>query len=144
MSAIVRTEVEPETLGSTTDLEIGSTSDDDEVVEDDKEILPVDDKDKPDISVVENGDNNNDDDDAGVVEDNGDNDNVEELEEIFKKARRRSCFLKILFGLILLGVVIYIIVDSSTTQHVKNGIVSFLEWIKENPAEGAFLFIIGK
>jgi uncharacterized membrane protein YdjX (TVP38/TMEM64 family) len=54
---------------------------------------------------------------------------------------RKALFTKILAGLILLGVIVYVIVDSQTNNHVKNGIVAFLEWIQNNLVAGVFSFV---
>jgi uncharacterized membrane protein YdjX (TVP38/TMEM64 family) len=48
---------------------------------------------------------------------------------------------KIVVGLILLALIVYVIVDSLTTQNVKNGILTFLEWIETNPGLGVLAFV---
>ena len=53
------------------------------------------------------------------------------------------CSIKLYVGLLLLGFIIYVIIDSATNQHVRDGLVTFLEWIEENPLSGFFLFVIG-
>jgi len=89
------------------------------------------------------------DDDGGLASTNEGGGEVEvdcggEEEEKDKAQGRRSCLLKIGLGLVLVGIIAYIIADSLTTQNVKNGIVSFLDWIQDNPGEGVVLFILGK
>ena len=53
------------------------------------------------------------------------------------------CSLKLYVGLLLLGIVIYIIIDSVTNKYVRDGLITFLEWIEDNPWSGFFLFMIG-
>lgn len=52
---------------------------------------------------------------------------------------------KLIAGLILLCVMLFILVDSFTNQHVEKATKSFLEWsqngMKSNPALGIFSFI---
>ena len=66
---------------------------------------------------------------------------VESEEPEAQPKSRTALFTKILAGLILLGVIIYVIVDSQTNNHVKNGIVAFLEWIQNNLIAGVFSFV---
>jgi hypothetical protein len=53
------------------------------------------------------------------------------------------CSMKFYVGLLLIGFVIYVIIDSVTTKYVRDGLVTFLDWIEENPLSGFFLFVIG-
>jgi hypothetical protein len=53
------------------------------------------------------------------------------------------CSLKFYVGLLLLGFVIYVIIDSVTNKNVRDGLETFLQWIEENPLSGFFLFVIG-
>jgi uncharacterized membrane protein YdjX (TVP38/TMEM64 family) len=72
-----------------------------------------------------------------VEPNDGDNDEVQ------KEGRRRTFYLKVVIGLLLLGFVIFVIVDTLTNGYVKDGIEQFLKWVEENPAGGVFVFIIG-
>jgi len=54
---------------------------------------------------------------------------------------KRSLLIKISVGLIIVGFIIYVIVDLTTTQHTRRIIADFLDWIGENPAAGVFAFI---
>jgi len=54
---------------------------------------------------------------------------------------RRALYKKALAGLILLGFIVFVIVDSQQNNYVKNGIVAFLEWIENNIVAGVFCFI---
>lgn len=54
---------------------------------------------------------------------------------------RSACYKKLLVGLLLLGFIVYVVVDSLTTKHVRGGIVSFLEWIENNIVAGVFSFM---
>lgn len=56
--------------------------------------------------------------------------------------RRRSCYAKIAVAAILAAFIIFVIVDSQTNQHVRNGITIFLEWIEENPGAGVVAFML--
>jgi uncharacterized membrane protein YdjX (TVP38/TMEM64 family) len=51
---------------------------------------------------------------------------------------------KVLIGLLLLGIIVFVIVDTATTGYVREGVESFLNWMKDNPIAGFFLFVIGK
>jgi uncharacterized membrane protein YdjX (TVP38/TMEM64 family) len=53
------------------------------------------------------------------------------------------CSSKLYIGLLLLGFIIFIIIDSITNKYVRNGLEIFLEWIQDNPISGFFLFVIG-
>lgn len=66
----------------------------------------------------------------------------EELTEEELRARRMSKYKKIAIGLLLLGFVIFIIVDSLTNGYVRSGINTFLAWIEANPIPGFFVFMI--
>ena len=58
------------------------------------------------------------------------------------KAKRMGCYIKVVFGLMFLGFIIFVIIDASTTGHVKKGIDAFLEWIQNNAVAGLFLFVL--
>jgi len=49
---------------------------------------------------------------------------------------------KALIALILLGFIIFVIVDSQTNNFVRDGIVSFLDWVEENVVWGVLVFIV--
>jgi uncharacterized membrane protein YdjX (TVP38/TMEM64 family) len=51
--------------------------------------------------------------------------------------------IKLVIGLLLLGFVAFVILDSLTNRYVRDGIDSFLDWIEENSVEGIFLFVLG-
>lgn len=50
--------------------------------------------------------------------------------------------IKLVIGLLLLGFVAFVILDSLTNRYVRDGIDSFLDWIEENSVEGIFLFVL--
>lgn len=54
---------------------------------------------------------------------------------------RLALYKKALAGLILLGFIVFVIVDSQQNNYIKNGIVAFLEWIENNIVAGVFCFI---
>lgn len=56
-------------------------------------------------------------------------------------ARKKARMKKIIIGLILLGIVIYIIVDFTTNRYVAQGIQIFLQWFEDNPVAGLFAFM---
>lgn len=66
----------------------------------------------------------------------------EEPTEEELRQRRRSCYMKIAVAAIFAGFIIFVIVDSQTNQHVRNGITAFLEWIEENPGAGVVAFML--
>lgn len=54
---------------------------------------------------------------------------------------RSGLFKKLLIGLILVGLIVFVIVDTQTNNYVRDGIVAFLEWIESNIVAGVFCFI---
>merc|ERR1711982_181473 len=48
---------------------------------------------------------------------------------------------KIVTGIILLGLIAFVIADSLTNKNVKKGIDMFLQWIQDNPIPGVFAFM---
>lgn len=54
---------------------------------------------------------------------------------------RFACYKKSAVGVILLGLIVFVIVDSLTNQYVRNGILDFLEWIENNIVAGVFSFM---
>merc|ERR1712238_638754 len=48
---------------------------------------------------------------------------------------------KMILGLLLLGFIIFVIVDSLTNQYARNTLLQFLEWIEDNPTLGVIAFI---
>jgi hypothetical protein len=67
----------------------------------------------------------------------------EKLDKEQLKSKRRSNSIKITIGLLLLGFVLWIIVDTSTNGYVKDGIELFFEWIEVHPIIGFFSFVVG-
>jgi len=49
---------------------------------------------------------------------------------------------KALIGLVLVAFIIFVIVDSQTNNFVRDGIVSFLDWVEENVVGGVLVFIV--
>eukprot|EP00531_Pseudo-nitzschia_arenysensis_P019085 CAMPEP_0116147016 /NCGR_PEP_ID=MMETSP0329-20121206/17511_1 /TAXON_ID=697910 /ORGANISM="Pseudo-nitzschia arenysensis, Strain B593" /LENGTH=319 /DNA_ID=CAMNT_0003642879 /DNA_START=290 /DNA_END=1249 /DNA_ORIENTATION=+ len=54
---------------------------------------------------------------------------------------KSGCYKKLLVGLVLLGFIIFVIVDTQTNNYVRTGIVAFLEWIENNTVAGVFCFV---
>ena len=54
-----------------------------------------------------------------------------------KQNRKKLPWEKIIVGFILLGIIIFVIVDSATNKHIASGFNAFLEWIETNPGWGA-------
>lgn len=61
-----------------------------------------------------------------------------------KTILQRIFSFKLLIGLLLVGFVIFVIIDSTTTKHVRSGVEIFLDWIEDNPVEGFFVFVLGE
>jgi len=54
----------------------------------------------------------------------------------------KSCsWKKLILGLLLLGFIIFVIVDSLTNKYARTTILQFLEWIEENPTLGVVAFV---
>lgn len=70
-------------------------------------------------------------------------DSDEELDKEEQRLKRLACSVKIIIGLLLLGCVVFIIIDTTTNGYVKDSIESFLEWIEDHPIGGVFLFMVG-
>jgi pheromone shutdown protein TraB len=62
----------------------------------------------------------------------------EELQEA-NKCRKNTA--RIVLALIVVGFIIYIIVDSQGANNVKRLTQDFLQWVEDNPAEGVFAFV---
>jgi uncharacterized membrane protein YdjX (TVP38/TMEM64 family) len=66
----------------------------------------------------------------------------DEEEKLHQKEKRRSCYIKIIVGLILVGFITFVVIDSQTNRYVRNGITVFLEWIQQNPGAGVVAFML--
>jgi len=66
----------------------------------------------------------------------------EMMTEEAKKNDRKNRIQKIIIGLLLVAFVIYVIIDSATTKYIQSGVLSFLEWIENNPIPGFFVFMV--
>ena len=71
----------------------------------------------------------------------GEDDHILDEDPEAAAARKKARTKKIVIGLILLGIVIYIIVDSTTNRYVAQGIQIFLKWFEDNPVAGLFAFM---
>ena len=66
-----------------------------------------------------------------------DDENVEVLE----KRCTRQRLMKIILFSILLGFIIFVLIDSFGDQHVKGLSQFFLQWVQRNPVAGIICFI---
>jgi uncharacterized membrane protein YdjX (TVP38/TMEM64 family) len=79
---------------------------------------------------------------AEAEDDGANNETADETtEEDEKPTDRYGCYKKSAVGLILLGLIVFVIVDSMTNQYVRGSIVEFLEWIENNIVAGVFSFM---
>jgi SNARE associated Golgi protein len=53
------------------------------------------------------------------------------------------CSVKFAVGLLLLGFIVFVIVDTATNGYVRDTVNAFLDWIEKNPIGGFFLFVVG-
>ena len=79
--------------------------------------------------------------DTIVREEDPDTEVQEDITEEELKARRWNHTKKIVLGLLFLGFIVFVIVDSTTTRHLRQGIENFLEWIENNAVPGIFSFM---
>jgi uncharacterized membrane protein YdjX (TVP38/TMEM64 family) len=56
--------------------------------------------------------------------------------------KRRHCYKKSFFAILLVGFIAYIIADSLTAGNVSDAVDSFLQWIEDNPVPGIFVFML--
>jgi len=103
---------------------------------------PNEKKHNDDIVVVTITDNNN----HTAADDH--NHNGEEEVSNNSKSNNQKCttmptcsIKKMILGLLLLGFIIFVIVDSLTNKYARDTILQFLEWIEENPTLGVVAFI---
>lgn len=57
------------------------------------------------------------------------------------KSSTKQKLLRYTLILVLIGFIIFVIVDSQQEQHVKQATQAFLKWVEENPIAGIFSFI---
>jgi len=55
--------------------------------------------------------------------------------------KKAGCIKKIAIGVFLLGLIIFVIIDSQTNRWVLSGLVAFLEWVQNNVVAGVFGFM---
>ena len=77
-----------------------------------------------------------------ATNDTDDAESSQEMTEEDRLERRRNLYKKGFVGLLLVGFIIYIIVDAVTTGNVRDAIDSFLSWIEDNPIPGFFAFMV--
>mmetsp|Transcript_43471 Transcript_43471/g.105381 ORF Transcript_43471/g.105381 Transcript_43471/m.105381 type:complete len:397 (+) Transcript_43471:275-1465(+) len=60
-----------------------------------------------------------------------------------EQARRKCAFYqKLIIALVLVGIIVFVIIDSLTNGYVRDGVNTFLEWIQANPGPGVVVFAI--
>ena len=64
------------------------------------------------------------------------------LTEEERKLKRWNRNKKIITGLFLAGFIIFVIVDSTTTGHLRSGINTALQWIENHAIAGMFVFML--
>mmetsp|Transcript_51112 Transcript_51112/g.94655 ORF Transcript_51112/g.94655 Transcript_51112/m.94655 type:complete len:314 (-) Transcript_51112:118-1059(-) len=65
----------------------------------------------------------------------------EQAEAATDAATKRARIKKVVVALVLVGFITFVIVDSTTNGHIRDGIQTFLQWIEENPIQGFFSFM---
>ncbi|VEU43568.1 unnamed protein product [Pseudo-nitzschia multistriata] len=85
-------------------------------------------------NTIRSGDENDDDEVLQEEDDEEQNDTV--------PTSRASCYKKTAVGLVLLGLIIFVIADSLTNQHIKTGLLAFLEWIEDHLVVGVLSFVL--
>eukprot|EP00934_Nitzschia_sp_Nitz4_P006422 Nitzschia sp. Nitz4//scaffold240_size29840//10832//11866//NITZ4_008017-RA/size29840-processed-gene-0.41-mRNA-1//-1//CDS//3329543747//6412//frame0 len=48
--------------------------------------------------------------------------------------------LRLVLGTLLLAVLVFVVVDTATTGHIKSGTKDLLEWVEDNPGAGVVVF----
>jgi len=56
-------------------------------------------------------------------------------------AKKASLIKRLIIGLVLLALIVFVIIDSQTNNWVRSGIVAFLEWVENNVVAGVFGFM---
>jgi len=104
---------------------------------DDTNINAINEKDVNDVDVIELGVDNE-------VNTNYVNSNNEHDPNHGEDHDSKSCsWKKLILGLLLLGFIIFVIVDSLTNKYyARDTLLQFSEWIKENPTLGVVAFIV--
>lgn len=64
------------------------------------------------------------------------------IDEVRGKRCKRHRNQRILIGLCLAAVILFVIVDSTTTKYCKSAIDSLLQWVEENPTSGIIAFTL--
>lgn len=83
-----------------------------------------------------------DEEDGKMEDENQETEEEEEISEEVLKLQRWNRNKRIILGLILLGFIIFVIVDSTTTGYLRSGINIALQWIEDNAVAGMFVFMI--
>ena len=53
----------------------------------------------------------------------------------------RKKLIKLALFMLLVGFIIFVVIDSQREQHLKNISQAFLQWVEKNPVAGIFSFI---
>lgn len=65
----------------------------------------------------------------------------ENEDETQMQVERSGRVKKITVAIVLIGLIAYVVTDSLTTQYIRNGFTTFLEWVEKNPIAGVFAFM---
>ena len=67
---------------------------------------------------------------------------ITEEEQNRQQQRYRNRRIRVLIGLCLAALIIFVIIDSTTTRYIKSAIDSLLKWVEENPVAGILAFTL--
>ena len=68
------------------------------------------------------------------------NDGYGTFVETIKERTNKTCVIKSITAAILVGFIIFVIVDSAKNEVLAGAIQAFLAWVEQNPAAGIFAF----
>lgn len=78
-----------------------------------------------------------------AVDNHNDNDAIPNDDIAIHQKQSASCpWGKLFFGLSLLAILLYVVIDSLTTKHISNGFQSFLLWMETHLIVGIFAFTL--
>lgn len=78
---------------------------------------------------------------SDVVDENADEEDEEHLPRTREPETRYLKWTRLCVGVFLTGFVVYLIVDTATTGHIRGILNDFLDWMDDNIVAGSFLFL---